>query len=66
MLVDKHSDTDTGHVESIQKVLDRIFSLLVNFVRFFEFEDPLSHGGYNISVPVSYSNQTLAEPATSF
>lgn len=59
MLIYKHSDGYTGHVEAIQKILYAMLHGGVNMMRIFKFLYSLSHGWNNISVTISNFRQSL-------
>ena len=42
MLIDQHSYTDAGHVESVQEVLDLVLYVVLNAVGAFHFQDALA------------------------
>jgi len=63
VLVDEHSDADPRHVQSVQKVLNTVFRLLVHGVRLLEFEHSLSHRLNGVRMPVADHHQSLAKSA---
>ena len=65
-LMDEHPHGDTGHVESVQKILDGHLSLVVHVVSIFQLQDPLGHGLHHAGVPGLDCLQSLTESGKNF
>ncbi len=61
VLVDEHADTDPGHVETIEKVMNSMFNRLVDRMRFTQFDHAFGHRWHDIGVTISNLDQSLAE-----
>lgn len=63
VLIDEHADGDAAGVETVQEVLDVVVGDGVLLAEgLFELDDPLSHGGHHLVVPVPDGLQDLHKP----
>lgn len=63
MLVDEHSDGDSAHVETVQKVLDVLVCYWILRKSLFVLDDALSHGRHHVVVSVPDRYQGVNKPA---
>lgn len=61
VLVDQHTDGNSGHEEPVQKVLNVVLRLSIDVVRFLELQHPLRHSFHDVLVPVPDLHQRLTE-----
>ena len=66
MLVDEHTNRDAAHIEAVQKVLNVLAGDGVRTKRIFVFNDPLSHGGHHVIVPVPDGHQGIVKPLNEY
>ena len=61
MLINEHSDANTGHVEPIEEVVDAMLNCLINWVGFPKLDNTFGHGGYDIGMSITNLHQRLAK-----
>lgn len=62
MLIDEHSDADSRHVQSVQKVLNTVLGLLVHGVRLLQLQNALGHCLHRVGVPIADHHQRFTKP----
>lgn len=63
MLVDKHADRYTAHVETVQEVLNVLVGDWVLAEHRLVLNDALCHGGHYVIVPVPDIHQGVHKPS---
>ena len=63
VLVKKHPDGYSAHVESIQEILDVLAHDGVGPISLFVFHHPLGHGGDDVIVSVANPDHSISEAA---
>ena len=61
VLINKHADADSWHVEPIQEIVNSVFNGLIDRMRFSQFYNAFRHGRHNVRVTIANFYQSFTE-----